>query len=793
MSVLNKKLVRDFLGSKLQTATVVSIITLGIGCMVGMYQTYNNLEQSMIKYYSQCNMADFWVTLKKAPDYTINSISNIIGISEVKSRILFPVIVDIESAGRPISGTLVSMPPVPDKNTINGIVIRRGSYFTNNTINQVIISEKFSEARKIYPGDSLDLIMNGIKKRLYVVGTANGSEFIYMTPPGAMAPDPANYGIFWVKNELAEDVYKFYGSFNSLTGKLSLGYGVNPEAIIDKIENLLGTYGIFNVTTLANQSSNMTLVAELSGLKMMAVIMPVIFLGLAVMVLNIIMIRMAEQQRTIIGTLKALGYSDRNILFYNLNFGAIVGLAGGVIGVVIGYFFAGAMTNIYQNLFTFPNLENHLSIKISIFAVLLSLTFAVLGAAKGASGMIRMSPAEAMRPAPPQTTGKIKFDKLGIVWNKLGFIWQYVIRSVFRNPFRSFAGFVCSVIGAAIIVMSLGMMNALDYMMFFQYTLTDKSDYSLTFNRDVSLSVVNELMDMPGVYEVSPEFHLACNLINGRFSKKNVIIGLQPEKTQIKAYSIDGKEVPIPKSGILLCKRMAEKLHIKPGDTISIVPVKGYQNPIKVQVADIFDTTFGLPIYADFNYLNKISSQGSSVSALQIKAQQTEKQKAEFLKELKKFPLLESVSVTAEARAEMESGFIQQMKGMVYSLIFFAAIIFFSSILNSSLIAVSERKVEIATFKAFGYHNSEIGKIFLREILLVNVPGIIFGLPVGYLFLFGMCKSYKNDMYSMPAYIYNSTWVITIVLSFIFVLCAFYVTKRTIDKLLWQDALKIKE
>jgi len=792
VSVLNRKLIRDLLASKAQICAVMSIIAIGIACMVGMYQTYYNLTVSQISYYSQCRMADFWVDIKKAPDNIIKELENIKGISDLRQRILFPVIVDIKNISRPISGVMISMPET-QSDIINDIVIKSGTYFTNDDEDEVIISEKFSEARGIYPGDYINIIMNGIEKKLFVTGTAISSEYLFMTPPGGMAPDPMNFGVFWIKETFAEDIFSFHGSFNNLIGKIATGSGYEQESALNEIKEILKPYGVYSVTPLSEQFSNMTLLGELGGLQLMAVAMPIVFLGLAIMVLNIIMIRMAEQQRLTIGTLKAIGYSDKNILMYNLKYGFLIGLAGGIGGVLLGYYFASCMTNIYKSFFTFSHLDNHLCMTVYLLAILLSVTFAVLGAAKGADSMIKLSPAEAMRLSPPQKCSRLFIERITVIWSRLGFMWQHVIRSVFRNPFRSSVGFICAAIGTAIIVMSLGMKDALDYMLYFQYTLSNKADYVVYLRDEAPIDIINDINKNSTVSKTVPEFIIDCTLTHGQYSHKAAIEGLVPNKTLVAPYTIKGEKVKIPTEGILLCKRISEKLHASTGDTVAIFPVKGYQNPIEVKVAGVFETTFGLPVYADFNYLNKIAHQESSVSMLQIKAQQTEAQKQYFLKSLKDSPLLQSVSVVEENKIEMENNFIGQMKGMIYSLIFFAAIIFFASILNSALISISERKIEIATFKVLGYHNSEVGKLFLREILLINIPGIIVGLPLGYLFLLGICSSYKNEMYSIPVHLSDVTWFISLIIAIIFVYCAYLITRKAIGSLNWQDALKIKQ
>ena len=160
---------------------------------------------------------------------------------------------------------------------------------------------------------------------------------------------------------------------------------------------------------------------------------------------------------------------------------------------------------------------------------------------------------------------------------------------------------------------------------------------------------------------------------------------------------------------------------------------------------------------------------------------------------MKQFPQLSSLSVIQRQKDQLENFFVAKLNTMVYMMIFFAAVIFLGSILNSSLIAISERKREIATFRVLGYYPTEVGKIFLRETLLINLIGTIIGLPLGYFFNYASLLMFRNDMYSIPCYVYFSTYILTVVLALIFIFCAYFIIQLTINRLNWPNTLSMKE
>ena len=288
MNILSRKLRRDLWQTKGMLTAVILIVAVGVSCLVGMMGTSQNLQMARDIYYAQCRMADFWVDLKKMPISELDVLAHVRGISEIRPRIAYTVVVDLEGVEEPLGGALLTLPPAPLP-VINGIVMQRGTYFTSRRQDEVIVSEAFAEARGIAEGDTIHLIMNGQRKSLFVVGTAMSSEFVYMMPPGAIAPEPSRYGVFYVKQGFGEDALGFHGACNSLVGLLSTETRQNAQPVFDDLRRRLEPYGLFAITPLSLQASNLNLSGELTGLATISFFMPTIFLLVAVLVLNVLM------------------------------------------------------------------------------------------------------------------------------------------------------------------------------------------------------------------------------------------------------------------------------------------------------------------------------------------------------------------------------------------------------------------------------------------------------------------------------------------------------------------------
>lgn len=792
VSVLHKKLRRDLWQTKGMLTAVILIVALGVSCLVGMMGTSQNLQMARNSYYGQCRMADFWVDLKKMPVTELDVLDKLSGISEIRARIAFQVIVDLEGVEEPLSGTLLTLPPEPSP-VINGIVIRSGTYFTPRRQDGVIVSEAFARARDIHEGDTIHLIMNGQRKALFVVGTAMSSEYVYMMPPGAIAPEPSRYGVFYVKRGFGEDTLGFHGACNSLAGLLTPEARQNPRPLFDELRRRLKSYGVFAITPLSLQASNLNLSGELSGLATISFFMPTIFMLVAVLVLNVLMTRLAQQQRTIVGTLKALGYRNLDIFLHFIQFGIFVGAGGALLGCGFGYWIAGAMTREYRSFFDFPRLVNQFYPGINITALIVALAFGIIGTLKGIRTVLNLNPAEAMRPPPPPGGGAVFLEAWTSLWRRLGFQQQIVLRNLIRNKGRTATAIFSAAMGASLVLVTFGTMDSLQYMVDFRFDLVNHADYTLTLRNDRGTGALLEGWQLPGMLAAEPILNVPCRFQHGNHGKKGVIMGLVQNARMTTPRSVSGKRIPVPDTGLLMARRLGKQLGLSPGDRVRVVPTQGLQQPVDLPVTGFIDSLFGLCVYADYDYLNRRISEAGAVSEMQLEGQPAGGAVRTFLRRIKSWPDLANYAKTSFQRKVLENAFVNKLGQMVYPLILFGAVIFFGAILNGSLISILERSREIATFRVLGYRPSEIGAMFLRENLIQYGIGALLGLPLGWWLLWGINSQYTNDMYSVPTIVAPFSWIKTVVLSFVFILGAHFFVRKAIRSLNWQEALSMKE
>ena len=136
---------------------------------------------------------------------------------------------------------------------------------------------------------------------------------------------------------------------------------------------------------------------------------------------------------------------------------------------------------------------------------------------------------------------------------------------------------------------------------------------------------------------------------------------------------------------------------------------------------------------------------------------------------------------------------LKTMKIAMAAMIVFAGAIFFGSILTTSLVSLSERQREVATLLVMGYEKRQVGGIFLREALLVNMIGAVLGLPLGLGFIVWMISVYNTELYRMPLIGSPQSYVLALICALIFVLVAHLLVQRAIHRLVWPEALNVRE
>jgi putative ABC transport system permease protein len=331
------------------------------------------------------------------------------------------------------------------------------------------------------------------------------------------------------------------------------------------------------------------------------------------------------------------------------------------------------------------------------------------------------------------------------------------------------------------------------YMVDFQFEMIQRSDVDLSFKDERSLLALDEARRLPGVDRAEPLLDVACTFSNGSHTRKGGISGVRRDAVLTRPRDSRGRPLRIPESGLLLTRKMASILHVEKGDVILVRPTKGMRETHAVRVAEIADSFMGVAVYADVDFLAELLDEEAAVNGVQLLVKPGDENYRALYSEIKQLPAVQSVSARADLIRNVNETLVKNQNVFIGLLVLFAGVIFFGSVLNSSLVSLAERRREVATLQVLGYGPWQVGALFLRESMTVNLAGTLLGLPLGFLLNYGIVSAYDTEMFRIPIVDPSKVWVVVTGLGIAFGLAAHLVVQWSIHRMDWLDALKTRE
>jgi putative ABC transport system permease protein len=787
MLALNRKLLRELWHLKSQMLSIALVVATGIMTVITMRGSYESLVETQQSYYLQTRFADVWVPLRRAPESMRAQIENLPGVALADTRISFMATLDLENLDAPAMGRFISLPE-NSRPILNDIVIRQGRYIEPGAPDEVIINEKFANARNLRPGDSVRAIINGRARDLNIVGTAISPEHVYAMPPGSLMPDDTRYGILWMGQRALGPAYDMDGAFNEAFVKLSPG--ANELAVIAMINELLGPYGGFGAYPRRDQPSHMILQGELDQNRVMGTAIPAVFLSVAVFLLHLVLSRLISTQRGEIAVLKAFGYHDREVGLHYMLFAITAVFTGIVIGAVGGAMLGEAYIGIYQMYFDLPGLSYSLSPQLLLLAAGISLLGACTGAASAVLKAIRLPPAEAMRPEPPARfePGWIERTGIGQLLPSAG---RMILRNVERKPWQSLMSSLGVAFSVAILVIGLFMFDGIRYLMDFQFREVQREDVAISFHQQQADRVIHDLWRLPGVTRVEPYRVAAVRLHNGHLNRDSAIQGMLPDGQLRRVITQHGVAHPLPSEGLLLSRVLANRLDLATGDSVRVELLEGQRHQVDMTVAGVVEDFLGVTAYMDIEALHRLTGEAGLISGAYMSVSESER--VQLYRTLKQIPVVGGIASPAEMYESFQTEMAQSIIISVAFLVGFASVIAVGVIYNGARIALSERGRELASLRVMGFHRNEVAVLLLGEQALITLLAIPLGWAIGYGMAWLVVEGMQTDMFRIPYVINPRTWLYTALITIAAAMASGFAVRRRMDQFDLVSVLKTRE
>ncbi len=787
MSPLNRKLLRDLLHMKGQSLAISLVMAAGVATFVMALSTLRSLERNRATYYDHYRFGHVFAHLKRAPETLAARIEQIPGVAHVQTRVVVDVNLDVADMPEPAIGRLISIPE-RGQPKMNAVYLRSGRYIEPGRTGEVLVGEAFAEAHGLVPGDTVRAVINGKRQTLKIVGVALSPEYVLQIRQGDLLPDPERFGVFWIgRTELAA-AYDMEGAFNDVS--LRLMRGASTAEAIRRLDDLLAPYGGVGAYDREDQISHRFLSDEIRQLRTMGVLAPTIFLAVAAFLLNIVMSRLIRTQREQIAALKAFGYTNFEVGIHYLQFVLVISVFGVSLGTLSGLWLGRDLTRMYTEFYKFPIFTFYPDATIAMTALLIAAGAAITGTLGAVRRAASLPPAQAMRPEPPARYRPTILERLGI-GAFLSQAARMILRNLERQPVKAMISCFGIAMAAAVLVLGAFSEDALDYMIEFSFYAAQRQDMTLSFVEPTSAEARYSVEHLTGVLYSEPFRSVPVKLRFGHRSRRLAILGIDPHSDLYRLVDRNERPVALPEEGLLISDKLAEVLHARIGDLLTVEVLEGERPVVRLPISGTIRDLAGLNAYMSYDALHRMMQEGETLSGAFV---MVDSLNADTLyRRLKQTPQVAGVSVKNATVQSFKDTVAENMNIMRTFNIAFACVIAFGVVYNAARISLAERSRELATLRVIGFTRGEVSAILLGELGTITVVAIPFGLAIGYGLAAIVVQGLDTEQYRVPLVIDASTYAFATIVVLLASLFSGLVVRRRIDRLDLIAVLKTRE
>lgn len=468
-------------------------------------------------------------------------------------------------------------------------------------------------------------------------------------------------------------------------------------------------------------------------------VFPAIFFLVAALISLTTMTRMVEEQRTQIGTLKALGYERHSIAGKYLGYALLATVSGSVVGILFGekvfpYIIINAYGIMYQHM---NDIVIPYNLEYGLGAAAAALASTLLATIFSCYKELREQAAELMRPPTPKQGQRVMLERVKFIWKRLNFSWKASIRNLVRYKKRLFMT-IFGIGGCmALMLVGFGLKDSIFAIVDIQYgeiqlydgniilsddaTEEEKSNIITTLEKDSKMAGSTEGILSQITVGNGEEWHDVYLDVPKNVEEFSEFVVLQDRVTNEK-YELDD-------SGAILTEKMATELDVEPGDTVTIRDEN--RGDLEVEISAVCENYMSHYLYMTPAYYEKVYGEQPDYNSIFYKTADRITEEAERIgEEALTLPGALSVSYTTDLREQVDN-MLGALDEVIVVLIISAGMLAFVVLYNLNNINITERQRELATLKVLGFYNGEVAMYVYRENIVLTVLGAVFGIVLG--------------------------------------------------------------
>lgn len=539
-------------------------------------------------------------------------------------------------------------------------------------------------------------------------------------------------------------------------------------------------------------------VSDAGRIDRIAMVFPFIFFLVAALVSLTTMTRMVEEERVLIGTYKALGYSKARITSKYLIYAVVASGVGAAVGIVaLSLFLPYFIMNAYSIIYAVPVRPTPIDPGMALLSAGLGVGITVAATCFAAASTLRETPAALMLPRAPKAGKRILLERVKPLWSRMSFSWKVTARNIFRYKRRFFMAVIGIAGCTALLLTGLGLQNAINDIIDKQFGEIYHYNMVVREADDVSqedASAVDGILADTGLESAHAAAHTENMLAarvddpNGEQQRFELIVPEDPqqfseyvtmrERVGHDPLSLDGE-------GVVISEKLANELGLSTGETMLLFDEDAVGNATgegrEVRVSGIMENYVSQYAFATPEAFGKISGEAPAFTTLFVKATEDETQRAALSDELLAIDGVKTVGFNDET-IESYRTMLKSVDAVVVVLVVAAAALAFVVLYNLTNINITERQREIATLKVLGFNAHEVNAYIYRETLLLSAIGALVGCVLG-IFMEGfVVVTAEVDQVMFGREIHALSFVIAFVLTMLFsVLVTLFMRKKLSD------------
>ena len=787
--MLHKKLFRDIKNNLSQFITIFLMILIGVMAYSGITSYMGGMSKTKNEFYVNNNMFDIELIGNNFTNEDLEKIKSIDNVNDAERKLSIKGITTDDK---------VLLLNFIESNNISKFYLCDGISFDVNK-SGVWLDNFYAEKNNIKVGDIIPITYDTFTINEEVLGLINVPDHLYDTvDESELFPDRLKFGFAYlsineipesyikekVANELNIDVnlldkyisnfnYKDYYTFNYVMVDIDDISKINEvkNNIEDNVENTLA------IINKEDTASDKTYQGEIDEGKTYVGVFSGLFIFIAMLSVITTMNRIIKKERVQIGTLKALGFSNKKILLHYIGYGFYVSLVGVIFGLLLGYFGIGKFfISLEMSFFEIPNGMPFMDIKSYLVGILVIVCVIIITCLTIKS-ILKEVPAETLRNKIPNVkkgslnlTTKKMFRKM-----KFSTIWN--IRDIFRNKLRTIMG-LSGIVGCTVlIVCALGMLDSINHFIKLQFEDIYNFDYKITLKSNISNDELYNLTSTYGDY-TSKTYGIEILENNERVSNNLVVTDA---KDRLRFVDNKDRFIEINNNdGVYVTYKYAKNNNLKVGDTITwhiygsdkyytskIVGLNKDPQNQNMTMTRSYLESLGLTYVPDSLYTNNDNINKEDLG----------------------IELVQNIDSLTESMNNM----LSMMKSMIVLIIFIAIILCIVIIYNLGILSFSEKEYQFSTLKVLGFDNKKIKNIFIKQNIWITLISIVIGLPLGYLLVEYLFKVAIEEHYDFSAYITLRSYIISSIVTYITTYIVSLRLAKRINKIDMVSSLKSNE